>query len=192
MSTENNNQDGGATDQGAGDEKAAEAGTQTIAELEALKAELSKRDETIGSLKRENKDLKKANETKETPQPNAQQSNEPDYARLAFLKSHQVEHPDDQKLVMDEAARLKLPLTDVLGMEHIKAGLTRNNDTRVSQAGMPNGTNRQGGPNKGEVDYYLAHPDEHPEDLELHNKVIDAKLAKEKNANMFSSVPFIG
>lgn len=121
-----------------------------------------------------------------------QTSNEPDYAKLAYLKTNNVEHPDDQKIVMDEANRLKLPLTDVLQMEHIKAKLAQNNDARVAQDGMPKGSGRKGGPSKSTVDYYLAHPDEVPDDLELHNKVIDAKLKKETNSNMFSSTPFVG
>jgi len=51
------------------------------------------------------------------------QSNEPDYAKLAFLEGKGIQHPDDQKLVQDEATRLKLPLTDILGMEYIKSKL---------------------------------------------------------------------
>ena len=78
------------------------------------------------------------------------QSSEPDYAKLAYLKAHQVDHPDDQKVVMDEATRLKLPLTDVLQMEHIKAKLKTSNDMRVAQDGMPSGTSRRGGPQKGD------------------------------------------
>lgn len=185
------NQDGTQTENEGG-EGSGGADTQTIAELETLKKELSKRDETIGSLKREMKDLKKSVETKETPNQNDQQSNEPDYARLAFLKANQVEHPDDQRIVLEEAQRLKLPLTDVLQMDHIKSRLKTENDTRVSQAGMPEGSGRKGGPNKGEVDYFLAHPDEVPEDLELHNKVIDARMKKIENDGKFSSVPFVG
>ena len=119
-------------------------------------------------------------------------SNEPDYAKLGFLEAKGVQHPDDQKVVMDEAHRLKLPLTDVLQMEHIKSRLASNNDARVSQDGMPKGQGRKGGTSKGDVDYYLAHPDEVPPDLDLHNKVIDARLKKETNSNMFSSVPFTG
>lgn len=126
------------------------------------------------------------------PEKSSSASNEPDYAKLGFLNSQSVTHPDDQKLVMDEANRLKLPLTDVLQMEHIKARIASNNDARVSQEGMPKGSGRKGGASKSTVDYYLAHPDEVPDDLELHNKVIDAKLKKDANSNMFSSTPFTG
>lgn len=166
-------------------------------DVETLQKKLETLKATVGSTKRELKDAKKALEdakkalNPETPQ-KTQQSNEPDYARLAFLNSQQVTHPDDQKLVIDEAARLKLPLTDVLQMEHIKGKLQTNNSQRVAQAGMPKGSGRSGGPNKSEVDYYLEHPDETPTDLELHGKVIAAKMKREENANKFSDIPFVG
>ena len=83
-------------------------------EAKTLKAQLSKTKENE-TPKNENKDEK---------------SNEPDYARLAFLESRKVENPDDQKIVLDEAKRLNLPLTDILGMEHIKSRLKTNNDQR--------------------------------------------------------------
>lgn len=133
---------------------------------------------------------KKLGKNVEKPAP--QTSNEPDYSRLAYLEAKQINHPDDQRIVMEEAERLKLPLTDVLQMEHIKSRLAKNHDARVSQDGMPKGSGRKGGANKGDVDYYIAHPDEVPDDLELHNKVIDARMSKEKNSNMFSSTPFVG
>jgi hypothetical protein len=167
---------------------------ETTEETEAEKVDLTKEEydklqQDLASLKRENKKLRKP---QETPNEENRQTNEPDYAKLAYLKVNQIEHPDDQKLVMEEAQRLKLPLTDVLQMEHIKTRLASNNDTRVSQDGMPKGSGRKGGPNKGDVDYYINHPDEVPEDLDLHNKVIDAKMKKIQSSNMFSDVPFVG
>src|SRR3990167_4682622 len=84
------------------------------------------------------------------------QSNEPDYARLAFLSQKGVEHPDDVKLVKDEANRLKLPLTDILSMEHIKGRLEANKDERVAKTGMPKGHGRSSGTSQAAVEYWLA------------------------------------
>jgi len=120
------------------------------------------------------------------------QSNEPDYARLAFLKSYQIEHPDDQKVIMDEASRLKLPLTDVLQMEHIKVKLNTNRDVRNAQLGMPTGNKRQGGVTQRDVDYWLQKGGIPEGDQELAEKVVDARLNKAANENKFSEVPFIG
>lgn len=150
------------------------------------KAEYDKLNQTLGSLKKEVKTYKKE---VEAPQ---QESNEPDYARLAYLEAKQINHPDDQKMLMEEANRLKLPLTDVMNMEHVKARLQANNDQRTAESGAPNGSGRKGGAGKGDVDYYLAHPDEIPQSLELHNQVIDARIKRETDNSMFSQVPFIG
>jgi hypothetical protein len=143
--------------------------------------------QTLGSLKRKIKDL----EPRETPE-KTPQSNEPDYAKLAFLNSTGVNHPDDQRVVMEEAARLKLSLNDVLNMEHIKGKLATQNDARLAEAGMPTSSGRKGGAGRGTVEYYLAHPNEVPPDLDLHNQVIDARMKQETDANKFSPEMFVG
>ena len=150
------------------------------------KAEYEKLNQTLGSLKKEVKTYKKETEA---PQ---KESNEPDYAKLGYLNSVQVTHPDDQRAVIDEANRLKLPLTDVLQMEHMKARLQANDNQRTAENGSPSGSGRKGGAGKGDVDYYLANPDQVPTDLKLHNEVIDARIKRETEGNMFSQVPFIG
>lgn len=150
------------------------------------KAEYEKLNQTLGSLKKEVKTYKK-----EVEAPH-KESNEPDYARLAYLEAKQINNPDDQRMLIEEANRLKLPLTDVMNMEHMKARLEANQNQRIAENGAPNGTGRKGGTGKGDVDYYLAHPDEVPPSLDLHNQVIDARIKRETDNNMFSQVPFIG
>lgn len=179
------------------DEVVVEETTEEVEEEtteEAPEVEETKPTETpeakLARLKRQTSQLEK--KLGITEEPVKATSNEPDYAKLAYLETKGVVHPDDQKIVTDEANRLKLPLTDVLQMEHIKNRLTQNNDARVTQDGMPKGSGRKGGEGKGSVEYYLAHPDEVPQDLELHNKVIDARVKKETVGNMFSSTPFVG
>ncbi len=124
-------------------------------------------------------------------------SNEPDYAKLAFLETKGITHPDDQKVVQDEANRLKLPLTDVMAMKHIKAKLEENKDQRDASAGMPKGRGKGGGSTQHDIDYWIDRqkPDgtyETPEDNELAVKVINARIKKETNANKFSDVMFTG
>lgn len=119
-------------------------------------------------------------------------SNEPDYAKLAFLEQRGLKHADDQKLVQEEAERLKMPLTDVLGMEHIQSKLKNASDQREAAAGMPTGGNVGTGQTRGDVDYWLSKPPkadgtfEAPSDPELHAKVIEARITKETQANKFS------
>ena len=158
----------------------------------AKKAEGFDKDKTTGKwikkeVKPEETDIKDKNKI----------TNEPDYAKLAFLKGEGITHPDDQKLVQDEAARLKLPLTDILQMGHIKSKLKDTQDQRDAQAGMPKGRGSAGGKTQGDVDYWLdkTNPDgtfATPEDPELAEKVIEARIKKEKQANKFSDELFTG
>ena len=144
-----------------------------------------------------NRMLKQANKKAETSESETKteqetKSDEPDYAKLAFLEQKGVEHPDDQKIVKDEAERLKLPLTDIIQMEHIKAQLQESKDGREAKEGMPKGKGRTGQASKEDVDYYMDKPDELPEDQELAGKVVEARMKKIETSSKFSSVPFIG
>jgi hypothetical protein len=129
--------------------------------------------------------------------PPKSQSNEPDYAKLAFLETKGVAHPDDQKIVIDEAVRLKLPLTDILQMEHIKGKLQTQKDQREAQEGMPKGRGTGGGKTQGDVDYWVDQKNtdgtfKTPEDPELAAKVIDARIKKEKQGSKFSDILYTG
>ncbi len=128
----------------------------------------------------------------EKPEVKETKSDEPDYAKLAFLEQKGVEHPDDQKIVKDEAERLNLPLTDILGMQHIQAQLKTAKDGRDSQDGMPKGKNRSGQVSKNDIDYYIDRPNELPEDQDLAAEVVQARIGKIEKATKFSDVPFIG
>lgn len=132
---------------------------------------------------------------KEPEQP--PQLDEPDYAKLAFLEGKGVKHPDDQKIVQDEATRLKLPLTDVLEMKHIQAKLKDSKDQREAEDGMPSGDGKPSGSNKTSVDYWVGKKNKDgsfatPDDLELAEKVIKARIKSEESGNKFSETLFRG
>ena len=122
--------------------------------------------------------------TEEKPELDKPQSNEPDYAKIAYLNSTGVIHPDDQKIVQDEAERLKLPLTDVLQMEHLKLKLDTAKAQREAAGGMPKSRGNAGGKTQADVDYWLA-KGETPDDLELAEKVIEARMKKDPSNQMF-------
>ena len=150
--------------------------------------ERAKKSETEAKeLKEKLKSL--ANESKEEVKETAKsQSDEVDYKELAiktFLKSEGVTHPDDQKIVQDEAKRLKLSLDEVVGMEHIKAKLEANKDARTSQAGLAKGKGRGSGTAQDDVDYWIS-KGELPADQELAAKVVNAKIKKEQSGKAFS------
>jgi hypothetical protein len=123
----------------------------------------------------------------ETPpeNPEAKQSDEPDYGKLAYLETKGVSHPDDMKIVMGEAERLKMPVSEVLGMEHIKSKLKTAKEQREAEAGMPEGGHGKSSGAKGSVDYWVNKTTkdkdgnivyDNPSDPELHNKVIEARV----------------
>ena len=125
-----------------------------------------------------------------TPQKNEIQTNEPDYAKLAYLRTAGIENSDDVKIVMEEANRLKMSLTDILGMEHIKSKLQTNKDTREAKLGMPAGSNRGSSGYKGDVDYWVKNGGL-PDDQELAEKVIEKRIGKESGSH-FSEILFTG
>jgi hypothetical protein len=202
MANEIDSNDVATGDTGAGAEEASEASEQPAVDVDSANR-IKELEETLekerGIRARERteyeKQLNKAQEpakveVKETE--DKSQSDETDYARLAFLNSQNVTHPDDQQAIIEEASRLQLPLTDILGMEHMQAKLKGAQTEREAKAGMPKGSNRSGQATRDDVDYYLQNPDKVPDNLELHNKVIDARMKKIEDSSRFSDVPFIG
>ncbi len=137
----------------------------------------------------------KAEKPEATKEPEAKPESQPDgpnYAEIAFLEGRDLKHPDDQKIVQDEAERLKLSLTDVLEMEHIKSKLEAVKNTREAEAGMPKGGKKAGGQTPQDVDYWIA-KGETPEDAtQEFEKVIDARMKKEVDDSKFSDVMYSG
>lgn len=164
-------------------DKAKEYGNNQKVRAEKAEAELKK-------LKAQ-AESNKPTET-ETPQ-KTEQSNEPDYAQLAYLEGKGLDHPDDQKIVQDEAKRLKLPLTDILAMEHIKAKLKDTKNQREAEDGMPDSSGKGGTGTRNSVDYWINKKNKDgsyavPPDPKLHQEVINARIGKEKEGEMFDDI----
>ena len=199
---ENNEGVGAAPEGGAGDGVAIADNSLSTEQIQELKAKADKADQLERDLASTKKDYKRLSKTleetkaaldpEEKSQDKNQQPNEPDYSKIAFLNSIDVKHPDDQKLVMDEANRLKLPLNDIANMEHVKARLADASSKRDTQAGMPNRTGRTGGTVGKDVQFFLENPDQVPSDSEMHNKVIDARMKQVDNTNKWGPAPFVG
>lgn len=110
-----------------------EGGTQTDT-LTIPKADYEKLNQTLGSLKREIKDLKKVQETsKETPEKNQK----PDDAllqrmeRIAF-KQHSVSHDDDIELTRKTAKKWNMDIEDVLEDEDFQVKLGKQQTARAN------------------------------------------------------------
>jgi len=150
--------------------------------------EYEKLNQTLGSLKKEVKTYKKEAE----PHKESNDSRYSDELAVTRLEVRGIVDREDQRIILEEAKRLQMSAVEVADMEHMKAKLETMRNQRTAESGAPTGTGRKGGAGKGDVDYYLAHPDEVPPDLTLHNQVIDARIKRDTDNNMFSQVPFIG
>ena len=104
-----------------------------------------------------------------------------------------MDHPDDQKIVLDEAKRLKLNVEEVVGMEHIRAKLKENKSQRNAEAGTPNKSGKSGGVSQGDVEYWIDKKDADgnylsPDDIDLYEKVSNARVAREQSSGMFQPI----
>lgn len=164
-----------------------------LAQKSHWKEKASKFETELETLKRENEELKaKTNFNKEINKNNEKQG-EIDYSRLAYLNSVDVRHPDDQKAIMDEAERLKLSLTDVLNMPHMKEQLKQAKNQRAVEEGMPKGDGTSSARTKGDVDYWVNKTDKDgnfitPQDPALASKVIEARMRNESSSSMFDPI----
>lgn len=133
----------------------------------------------------------------ESAKPNEIKSNEPD-ERIdkLTLRSEGITNPDDQKIVLDEAKRLKLPVEEVASMEHIKSRLKTAQAQREAESGMPEGKGKAGGSSKNTVEYWMNKTKsdgtyDTPDDLELANEVINARIKQHEKQNTFSDEMYI-
>lgn len=163
--------------------------------------ELGKAQQAIVKLKRELKELKKSSgepegEVKEEKPPiNNKKPDESDYSDLViktYLKSEGVEHPDDQKMVLEEARRLQMKPDQILQEGYMQARLKTAKDERDVQGAMPRGRGGSG-KTRQDVDYWVNRRDkdgryETPDDPELAEKVINARMTKEEKAGMFDPI----
>lgn len=134
---------------------------------------------------KEKKEWKKAEKPSKKEPDSNKNNTEPDYAKLALLNSLEIKHPDDQKKILEESERLKMPLTDVLEMEHMKSALKDAKSQREATENAPDGKGSHNGKTANDVDYWI-NKGELPKDQELAQKVVKAKMDQESKNNTFS------
>lgn len=169
---------------------------------EDTKPEASAPEEDIAKIKETNKQLferaKKAEQearelrekVKAQPAPESHQPNDVERLDRLELAANDIKHPDDQKIILDEARRLKLSVSELASMEYMQSKLKANREAREARDGLPSGTRRGNGIGRNDVEYYLANPDKRPDSQELAEKVLAAKMAKQASANRFSDTMF--
>lgn len=109
----------------------------------------------------------------------------------AVLRLEKITEPDEQKLVETWMKETGKDIESVLGSKYFQAELKEMRELAASDEATPEGgTRRSGAQAKDSVDYWLSRTDgKLPEDPALRTKVVNAKIAKQKNQSQFSPNP---
>lgn len=167
-----------------------EAQNDTVA---VPKADYDKLNQTLGSLKRELKDLKKSKEeTNETPKTNTK----PDDNRLLeklermSLRQANISHEDDIALAKTTAKKWGVDLDEVLGDEDFKLKLERQQTSRNNLVATSNIRGGAGTSNaKNTPEYWIAKGTP-PSATDVPDRKARAKIARAMMANTKTSKTF--
>lgn len=184
MNTEENNQKGGEQPiENAGE------GNQEGGEMVSVsKADYDKLNQTLGSLKRENKDLKKPKEeVKETPK-----TNQPDNSLLekAYLRSAGINDPDEVKLALDTAKKWGVSIDSLVDDDDFKIKLEKvrtQKSNELATSGIKGGAGTSQAKNTPE--YWIAKGTT-PSATDVPDRKTRVKIAKAFMANAKSSKTF--
>lgn len=149
----------------------------------------------LGIAKRNKTRAEKALKPKDEPQATPVVQKEPKsgdigYSEKAFLKSYGISGSDELALVKEFVANTGKTLDDLVDNKYFNNSLTELREARATTNATPAGTKRAAQSPKDDIEYWLAKPfDEVPKDMRI--KVIDARMAKEKDSSMFSDNPVI-
>ena len=137
--------------------------------------------------------VKKPEEQKPAPSQDSKKG-ELDYGQKAFLIANGFKDAEDHAYVEGIMKQTGSNLETVLGSAFVQAELKRLGEERATKAATPSAKDgRQGSPARDTVEYWLAKGELPPADQrELRQKVVNAKIAKAKNGNVFSATPVVG
>lgn len=163
MTTENNNQEVAESPEAPAEEGTPESIQEApSADVDELKSELQKRDETIGSLKREMKDLKKSLEKpKETSQKTEQSSDKLEHLEKQLQKLTLAQQGINSDKEIELAERLKeetgMDWDKLVTSKYFKSELE---ELRAEEANAKATSGVKGDGSKGDakqtVDYWVA------------------------------------
>ena len=143
------------------------------------KSEWDKSQQTLGSLKREIKSLKKTNEPKGTP------TNELNDTQLNYLDVKGIYESEDVKVIETFVRNTGKNVREAFRDDYVIAKLASNNTAREIQVAMPS-DNKRGGNQSGDLASALAKYEATkllPTDFKERSEVIDAFLSKGNGSN---------
>jgi len=142
------------------------------------KSEWEKSQQTLGSLKREIKTLKKSNEPKETSQ--SEQLND---TQLNYLDVKGISETEDLKIIETFVQKTGKNVREALKDDYVTAKLASNKTAREVQEAMPSGSKR-GGNQSGDLASAIAKYEATgvlPADFKSRSDVINAFVSKGRN-----------
>lgn len=183
---ENNEGAGASPEAGANGEAAVDIETVSVP-----KKDYDKLNETVGSLKRELKDLRKAAEQPKN-EPAAVSNDTSSLVEKAFFNSAGIKDPDVQKLAKEMAKRTGEGLDVIVEDEVFKARAEKILNTKQNDAAAAGEQNRgtQGASGKDTPEYWLAKlgvNEQVPSDLPraLRQKIVAMRRDAAKNGKQF-------
>jgi hypothetical protein len=143
------------------------------------KSEWEKTNQTLGSLKREIKDLKKPkDESRETPKSNQQTTGQLDETALDYLDLKGVSDPDEISIIEKVIAKTGQTVREALKDDYVQSKLDSIRQEKAVKNATPSSTKR-GGNQQGDIASALAkfeQTGELPDDFTLRTAVVNAKV----------------
>lgn len=129
------------------------------------------------------------------PKPDAKDGKgELDYGQQAFLNSLDIKEDDEQELARSIMEDTGKTLKDVVKSNYFKSELKDLRDEKAAADALPS-SKRTGQSSPSSVEYWIAKgqlPPNTPENRELRQKVVDARIKKEEGGSVFSKQAVVG
>ena len=198
------NQDPGAEAQAQAPESSDETVTISKEQLETLK----KNEETLGSLKRDNKKLERKVEELSQPKQEAKgeedvPSSEPeaskvDFGQLAFHNSKtdstKIEHQEDIAYLKEAIEDTGKSQAEILESKWFIAELKDRQDNRSAKEATPSSTRGSSEAPQKNADYWVKKgelPPDVPENRELRREVVNLRMKNEKHGSKFADASVV-
>jgi hypothetical protein len=108
------------------------------------------------------------------------------YGEKAFLFANGVKGADENSLVENFMRETGKSLEDVLESKYFQAELKELRETKASTNAMPTGKNRSSQSSRDSVQFWIDKGELPPTDqIDLRRKVVNEKIARERNKNVF-------
>jgi hypothetical protein len=158
-------------------------------ELETLREELRKRDETLGSLKRELKDLKKSKEEPDEP-PKKGQPDTQELLQKTYLRAAGITNAEEVELALSTSKKWDMPIDALVDDTDFAEKLERH---RTSKANADATSNIRGSGGKQQAnqtpEYYIAKGTP-PTPEQVSDRKVRAKIARAMMAHIKTGKTF--